>query len=142
MNIGDTVHVENSGVFSVNIYHRTFFPFLMLLLLLSWPSAVFCLAWQTIINSGLTRNVESGRKTIYYPLSQTQESLTHIGKLWLSDDNYETFKTSKSWIMADTSNLTSLSDYQCLLFRSWSLWFWTTLDYFTLIPNYFSLFEI
>ena len=36
MNIGDTVHVENSCVFSVNLYHWTFFSFLMLLLLLSW----------------------------------------------------------------------------------------------------------
>lgn len=113
MNIGDIVHLENTCVFSVNLYCWTFLSFPDAPVDSVLKPAVFCLAWQVIINSGLPRNIKSlGKNVLFF----------ESGKLWVSDDNHETCKTSKSWIMAGTYSLTSLTD-QSLILTSWSLCF-------------------
>lgn len=142
MNIGDTVHVENLCVFLVNLYHWTFF--------LSWCFCCFCpdtccilFGLANIYKFRTSQEYKQSRRKKYTILWVRLKNTLHVfGNCGCQMTIMRPSRPVKSWIVADTSNLTSLSDHQYLILRSWYLWFWTTLDFLTLIPNFFSLFEI
>lgn len=137
--ISDIVHLESTTVFLVNLQHCTFLSFPEIFVDFVLNPVVFCLAWKGIINSRLPRMMKSRvEKSI---LSFDSGTSIRYPYWKVMDDNYETFKINKSWIMSSTSNLTSLSD-QYLILKYWSLCFQSQLDYVTVIPNCFSLFEI